>query len=100
MRQLMQAPRRPDRNATLGPVLNAFFGWGVLPKTEVDIGKLTLVSGESEGPATVGVVIKYRREVHKVRVHVIMSDEGFGIANIIYDDGKSLLDYYRDLAGR
>jgi hypothetical protein len=99
-RQLMQAPRRPHRNTTLGPVLNAFFGWGVLPRTEITIGKVSLVSGESEGPATVGVNISYRGEAHKVRVHVIMGDEGFGIANIIYDNGRSLIDYYRDLAGR
>ena len=76
MRQLMQAPRKPDRNVTLGPVLNALFGWGVLPRTEVTIGKVSLVSGENEGPATVGVNISYRGEAHKVRVHVIMGDEG------------------------
>jgi len=100
MRELMQAPRRPDRNAAPDPVLNAFFGWGVLPRTEISIGKVHLVSGESEGPATVGVNIGYRGEAHKVRVHVIMGDEGFGIANIIYDNGKSLIDHYREISGR
>ena len=96
MRKLMQAPRGPDRNVTLGPVLNAFFGWGVLPRTEVTIGKVNLVSGENEGPATVGVNISYRGETHKVLVHVIMGDEGLGIANIIYDNGKSLIDISRN----
>jgi hypothetical protein len=100
VRQLMQTPRKPDRNATLGPVLNAFFGWGVLPRTEVSIGKVNRISGESEGPATVGVNVSYRGEAHKVRVHVIMGDEGFGIANIIYDNGRSLIDHYRDITGR
>ena len=32
MRALMQAPRHPARSVSLGPLLNAFFGWGVLPR--------------------------------------------------------------------
>ena len=38
MRALMRSPRRPSRNVSLGPLLNAFFGWGVLPGTEVATG--------------------------------------------------------------
>ncbi|MCP4617518.1 MAG: hypothetical protein GY844_13920 [Bradyrhizobium sp.] len=99
MRVLIRAPRRPRRNAAAGPMLNAFFGWGVLPRTEVTIGKVSLVSGQDEGPATVGVPITYRDETHRVLVHVIL-DDGWHIANIIYDNGKSLLDHYRDFARR
>jgi hypothetical protein len=99
MRSLMQAPRRPNRNVSLGPVLNAFFGWGVLPRTEVTIGKVRLVSGQDEGPATVGVALSYRGEAHRVLMHVIL-DDGWHIANIIYDNGKSLIDHYRDMTGR
>src|SRR5436190_2273291 len=75
MRQLMEAPRRPDSKATLGPVLNVFFGWGVLPRTEVTVGKINLVSGDNEGPAMVSVALTYRGEAHKVRVHLIQGDE-------------------------
>ena len=100
MRQLMRAPRRPPRNAALGPVLNAFFGYGVLPRTEVTIGKIRLVSGLDEGPAMVGVALAYRGETHMVRVHVIMGDEDWNIANIVYDNGKSLLDHHREAAAR
>ena len=99
MRALMQAPRRPGRNVSLGPLLNAFFGWGVLPRTEVTIGKVRLVSGQDEGPATVGVALTYRGETHRVQVHVIL-DDGWHIANIIYDNGKSLIDHYREMSGR
>jgi hypothetical protein len=99
MRALMQAPRRPRRSVTLGPMLNAFFGWGVLPRTEVTIGKVNLVSGQDEGPATVGIALIYRGEAHRVQVHVIL-DDGWHIANVIYDTGKSLIDHYRDIAGR
>jgi len=99
MRALMQAPRRPNRNVSLGPVLNAFFGWGVLPRTEVTVGKVCLVSGQDEGPATVGVALSYRGEAHRVQVHVIL-DDGWHVANIIYDNGKSLIDHYRETTGR
>jgi hypothetical protein len=98
---LMQAPRRPARNVSLGPVLNAFFGWGVLPRTEVAIGKVNLVSGQDEGPATIAVPVSYRGEAHKVLVHVLLDEQdGWLIANIIYDNGKSLIDHYRDMTGR
>jgi len=99
MRALMQAPRRRGRHVTLSPVLNAFFGWGVLPRTEIVIGKVSVVSGQDEGPATVGVPLTYRGETHRVQVHVIL-DDGWHIANIIYDNGKSLIDHYREIAGR
>lgn len=101
MRALMQAPRRPNRHVALGPVLNAFFGWGVLPRMEVSVGKVSLISGQDEGPATVGVPLAYRGETHKVLVHVLLDqDDGWLIANIIYDNGKSLLDHYRGVTGR
>jgi hypothetical protein len=99
MRGLMQAPRRRTRNVSPGPVLNAFFGWGVLPRTEVAIGKVSLASGQDEGPATVGVIMTYRGETHRALVHVLL-DDGWHIANIIYDNGKSLIDHYREMAGR
>lgn len=98
MRSLMQAPRRPNRNVTLGPVLNAFFGWGVLPGTEVKVGTLKLVSGQHEGPATVRVPVSYRGETHELLVHVLLQTDGWRIANIVYDNGRSLLDHYRQIA--
>lgn len=100
MRTLMRAPRRPHRNVTPGPVLNAFFGWGVLPGTEVTVGKVGLASGQDDGPATVGVPVSYRGEAHKVLVHVLLDEDGWHVANVIYDNGKSLIDHYRDVTGR
>jgi len=101
MRALMQAPRRPNRSVTLGPMLNAFFGWGVLPRTEVTIGKVKLVSGQDEGPATIAVRVSYRGEAHMVLVHVLLDEQdGWLVANVIYDNGKSLIDHYRAMTGR
>jgi hypothetical protein len=99
MRSLMRAPRRSGRSVTAGPVLNAFFGWGMLPGTEVKVGKIALVSGQDEGPATVGVPLSYRGEAHKVLVHVLLDEDGWRVANVIYDNGRSLIDHYRAVTG-
>ena len=48
MRRLMQAPRQYPRSQMLGPLLNAFFGYGVLPGAEIKVGKVEHHSGEEE----------------------------------------------------
>ena len=50
-------------------------------------------------PTTVGVALTYRGEAHRVQVHVVV-DDGWHIANVIYDNGRSLRDHYRNIAGR
>ena len=100
MRTLMQAPRPYLKDQPIGRILNAFFGWGVLPGTEVEINDIEMHSGDDNGPATIRVMIEHHGEPHKVLVHVIMQDDDWRIANIIYDSGKSLLEYYRVLTGR
>jgi hypothetical protein len=100
LRQLMRAPRPNLRNQPIGRLLNAFFGWGVLPVTEIKIGKVALVSGKDGGPATVGVELSYRGEQHKVLVRVVMENEVRRIADISYDSGNSLAEYYREITRR
>src|SRR5689334_17829390 len=39
MRRLMQAPRQYPKNQMMGPLLNAFFGYGVLPGADIKVGK-------------------------------------------------------------
>jgi hypothetical protein len=99
MRRLMKAPRRNTKNPTIGPTLNVFFGWGVLPGADITVGRVAMVSGDELGPATFGVEIEHRGERHKILVHVIMEKDEWRIANIIYDSGKSLLDHYRSITG-
>jgi hypothetical protein len=100
LRKLMQAPRRYQNNMPVGPLLNAFFGWGVLPRTEIKVGKVALVSGNYEGPATVGVDLNYRGESRKILVHAVRENEVWLVANIIYDSGKSLVSHYRGITAR
>jgi hypothetical protein len=98
LRRLMKVPRRPRNNQPIGPILNAFFGWGVLPGTEVKIGKITLVSGNYDGPATVGVDVSTGADKHRILVHVVRKNEVWHVANIIYDSGKSLVSHYRGIS--
>ena len=98
LRRLMKAPRRTRNNQPIGPILNAFFGWGVLPGTEVKIGKITLVSGNYKGPATVGVDVSIRADKHRILVHVVRENEAWRVANVIHDSGKSLVSHYRRIA--
>ena len=100
MRRLMHAPRHFPKNMLFGPVLNAFFGWGVFPGTEVKVGKVTLDSGDDSGPATVRVEIEHLGEPHKVWVRVVNENEDWRITNISYDYGKSLVEHYRTFTGR
>jgi hypothetical protein len=101
MRRLMQAPRRYPKNQTLGPLLNAFFGYGVLPGAEINVGKVERYSGDEDlGPATIRVEIEHRGEPHRILVHVVGPGEAWRIANIIYDSGKSLVDHYRSITGQ
>ena len=100
MQRLMQAPRQYPKNQMTGPLLNAFFGYGVLPGAEIKVGKVEHHSGEQEmGPATVRVEIEHRGEPHRIFVHVVGPGDDWRIANIIYDSGKSLIDHYRSITG-
>jgi hypothetical protein len=47
----------------------------------------------------VGVPLSYRGEAHKVLVHVLLDEDGWRVANVIYDNGRSLIDHYRAATG-
>jgi hypothetical protein len=98
MRELMRAPHKAAADTPDGPVLNAFFGWGVLPGTEIKIGKTRRVSGKDSGPARVAVGIKLHGETHKIVVHIVKERGNWRIADVTYDSGKSLSDHYRAMA--
>jgi len=100
MRALMHAPRRYPRDQTMGPLLNTFFGYGVLPGADIKVGNIEIDSGDELGPATVRIAIEHRGERRKILVHVVSQDEDWRIANIIYESGRSLIDHYRAITGR
>jgi len=52
---------------------------------------------ECGGPSA----IEFVEGLYEKQVHVVLDEaDGWLIANIIYDNGKSLIDHYRDIAGR
>ena len=95
MRELMRAPHEPATDRPEGPLLNALFGAGVLPGTEIKIGKVKRVSGKDSGPARVMVETRHHGETHRIVVHIVKEHGDWRIANITYDTGKSLADHYR-----
>ena len=100
MRRLTRAPRPYLKDQPIGQILNAFFGWGVLPATEIKLGKVTLDSGDEQGPATIRVEIEHHGEPHKILVRVVSESDDWRIANISYGSGKSLVEHYRVITGR
>jgi hypothetical protein len=98
MRELMRAPRKPAADMPEGPVLNAFFGAGVLPGTEIKIGKVKRVSGKDSGPARVAVETRHHGETHRIVVRLVKERGDWRIADITYDTGNSLADHYRAMA--
>jgi hypothetical protein len=95
MRALMRAPRKLPTDMPEGAVLNAFFGWGVLPGTDVKIGKARRVSGKESSPARVALEIRHHGETHKLVVHLVKERGNWRIADITYDSTKSLSEHYR-----
>jgi hypothetical protein len=100
LRTLMQTPRSDLRSTPDGPILNAFFGWGVLPKLPLTVDKVVQVSGRDEGPATIRVDLRYRGEMHQVLVRAVREKDIWRIANISYESGNSLVEHYRRLTER
>jgi hypothetical protein len=98
MRELMRAPHQTPANAPDGPVLNAFFGWGVLPGTDVKIGKVKRVSGKEDGPARIAVEVSHHDQKHRIMVRVVKERGNWRIADIAYDTGKSLAEHLRAMA--
>src|SRR5262249_7894263 len=66
-RQLMQAGRRNTTQIPLGPMLNAFFGWGVLPRRPVELKDVS----SFRGALVIVVELAVREQPRRAYVHVI-----------------------------
>jgi hypothetical protein len=98
MRKAMQASRRKQPDPPPGPVLHAFFGWGVPPRTAIKTEKATLMAGRDDGPATVRVDFRHHDEIHQSFVRAVREKEVWRIADISYDSGRSLAEHHRRIA--
>jgi hypothetical protein len=84
---------RNRTNIPIGPILNAFFGWGVLPGHEVKLGAVAAVSGDA-----VAVEFTALGEPRRIVVHAVREGGNWRIADIDYGRGQGYVAYLRSLA--
>jgi hypothetical protein len=99
MRELMNAPRRPDPNALDGPILHALFGRGAMPGREVVLGKITTVR-EDAAAATVNVALTVFGNRRTVILAMLRQDGTWRVNDIDYGDGETLSGRHKRAAGR
>jgi hypothetical protein len=84
---------RNKASLTIGPILHAFFGWGVLPGHEVKLGAVTLASGDA-----VAVELTAQGEPRRVVVRAVREAGSWRIADLDYGRGDGYVAYLRRLA--
>lgn len=85
--------KRPTHDPA-GPILNAFFGWGVLPGHEV-----TLAGVAQPAELFVAVRLAVRGRTRTATVQLVREAGALRIADIAYESGESFLAYNRRRAG-
>jgi len=97
-RALILAGRRNSAKIPLGPILNAFFGWGVLPRQPVELKDVS----NFRGPRILMIVVDLtvRGEPQKAYVHAVKQDGRWRISTIAYDKGDDFASYWRKRAGQ
>ncbi len=100
LRDLVQRPTAPASRLPDGPILSAFFGWGVLPGHRVELKAVRAARVPGRGSAE-AVEIDYllRGEPRSLAVHAVRSGESWEIEDIVYDRGESYLHFQRRRTG-
>jgi hypothetical protein len=96
-RQIWLAGRGSTVNIPAGPILNVFFGWGVLPGHAVALQDVSAV--RSPRVLTVVVALTIRGEPHQVSVLPVKQDGRWRVSNIAYDRGEDFVAFRRRLSG-
>ena len=100
VRTLMQAPKADAGKEPDGPILNTFFGWGVLPRLEVTLDAVAPAFGGAGRVPLVRVDIVFRGEKRQIMVRPVWEDDAWRIADIAYGSGPGLVAYLRRITGR
>jgi hypothetical protein len=97
-RRLVQTGTLPSTMPD-GPILNAFFGWGVLPRHEVKLGAVRAAKGKGDAEA---VDIEYwlRGEQRSLRLYAVRVGAEWQIEDIAYDRGEAYAAFHRRLVRR
>jgi hypothetical protein len=91
LRALMKVVRPNPTREPIGRLLNAFFGWGVLPGQTVELGRVMPAFGGTGGLYEVIVELVVRGEARQILVRPVREDGLWKIADISYGNGESLL---------
>jgi len=100
LRALMEAPHPGLAREPIGPILNAFFGWGVLPHVPVTVAAVMPAFGGTGGLYLVRVDLLVRGEGRQILVRPVREKGLWKIADITYASGEGLLAYYRRITRR
>jgi len=91
------AREQPSPDPPEGPSLNAFFGWGVVPGSDVAFLGASVVLGAADAPVVL-VDLKVKGVSRRVVVEVIEDARSWRIANIVYDAGDDFVSFEKRLA--
>jgi hypothetical protein len=91
------AREQPSPDPPEGPSLNALFGWGVAPGSDVAFLGASVVLGSADAPVML-VDLKVKDVPRRVVVEVIEDARSWRIANIVYDAGDDLVSFEKRLA--
>lgn len=92
---LMQRPRPGLAREPAGPILHAFFGWGVLPHVPVSLLDVMPALGGTGALKLVRVDLTVRGAKRQILVRPVREDGLWKISDISYDNGESLAANYR-----
>ena len=97
---LMHASKVNAHKELEGPILNAFFGWGILPKLPATLDKVAPAADATGSLALVRVDMTFRGERRQILVRPVREGGTWRIADISYGSGPGLVAYYRRITGR
>jgi hypothetical protein len=100
LRALMQASRPNAGREPIGRILHAIFGWGMLPSQPVKLVRVVPAYGGTGGLTLVRVDLEHHGVTDQIIVRPVRENGLWKIADISYDSGENLRDYYRRISGR
>ena len=71
-----------------GPILNAYFGWGVLPGQTLEIMRVATL-GEDASTARVALDVRVNGRARRVTVEMRRVSGAWRIDDLVYDEGES-----------